>query len=316
MHIAIYAFEGVSMFHLASPLLVFGEVVRLGLAEGWTIDVWSRDGQPVRTAEGIELANVKGQSVATWADLMVFPSWPDGLPEPEEPLVALIREAHKRGSVVVGLCLGAFPVAATGLLDGRRATTHWMHADTLSERYPAVQVLPDPLYIDLGDVLTSAGTASALDACLHIVRERLGTEAATTIARRAVIAPHRDGGQAQYIERPVPVRKEDSLGMTLDWALANLDQQLDVQTLANHANMSARNFTRRFTESIGTTPARWVLAARLGEARRLLEATTWNMDKVAQSCGCSSAVTFRENFLKHFGTTPSSYRNRFSGSLR
>lgn len=312
MRIAIYAFNGISMFHLASPLLVFGEVTRLGLAENWTTEVWSHDDQSVRTAEGIELANMNELSSPAQIDLLVFPSWPSDLPEPDEQLLALIRSVHREGGMVAGLCLGAFPVVASGILDGRSATTHWLHTATLAARYPAVRVLPDPLYIDHGDVLTSAGTASALDACIHIVREKLGVEAAATIARRAVIAPHRDGGQSQYIDRPISVQDTDPLGATLDWALANLDQALAVKALAEHAHMSVRNFTRRFTEFTGTTPAHWVLRCRMDEARRLLETTNWSIDKLARACGFTSPVTFRQNFVKHYGTTPTSYRTRFT----
>lgn len=312
MRITIYAFDGISMFHLASPLLVFGEATRLGLARNWTIEVWSSDGQPVHTAEGIELGNLKCPRLPAEIDLLVFPSWPADLPEPDERLLALIRGVHQAGGMVAGLCLGAFPVVASGILDGRSATTHWLDSETLAARYPSVRVMPDPLYIDYGDVLTSAGTASALDACIHIVREKLGTEAATTIARRAVIAPHRDGGQSQYIDRPIPVQDADPLGATLDWALANLDQPLDVKALAEHANMSVRNFTRRFAESTGTTPARWVLLRRMDEALRLLETTNWSIDKLARACGFTSPVTFRQNFVKHYRTTPTSYRTRFT----
>ncbi|WRS29181.1 helix-turn-helix domain-containing protein [Actinomycetaceae bacterium MB13-C1-2] len=312
MRIAIYAFDGISMFQLASPLLVFGEVTRLGLAENWTTEVWTVDEQSVSTAEEVELGNLKRPSLPLQVDLLVFPSWPSDLPEPDERLVALIRNVHQEGGMIAGLCLGAFPVVASGILDGRSATTHWLHTQTLAARYPAVRVLPDPLYIDHGDVLTSAGTASALDACIHIVREKLGAEAAATIARRAVIAPHRDGGQSQYIDRPIPVQDADPLSATLDWALANLDQPLDVQALAEHAHMSVRNFTRRFTESTGTTPAHWVLLCRMDEARRLLETTNWSIDKLARACGFTSPVTFRQNFVKHYDTTPTSYRPRFT----
>ncbi|MFT3942730.1 MAG: helix-turn-helix domain-containing protein [Ancrocorticia sp.] len=309
---ALHAFEGISLFHVASPLLVFGEVTRLGLASDWTIEMWSDDGATIHTTDGVEFTDMHEPDHVAEADLLVFPSWPNDLPEPGEPVKSLIRNAHERGATVAGLCLGAFPVAASGLLDGRTATTHWLHADTLAERYPAVQVSPDPLYIDHGDVLTSAGTASALDACLHIVRERLGAEAASTIARRAVVAPHREGGQTQFIDKPVPTHQHDSLGETLDWALANLDQPLDVRSLAAHANMSVRHFTRRFKETIGTTPARWVLSCRLDEARHLLETTAWSIEKVACASGFVSAVTFRQNFVAQYGTTPTSYRMRFA----
>jgi transcriptional regulator GlxA family with amidase domain len=176
-----------------------------------------------------------------------------------------------------------------------------------------VKVNPAALYLDHGDVLTSAGTASAIDACLHIVRSHLGSAAAATVARHLVVAPHREGDQAQYVDRPMP--QPDGvghLGPTIDWALAHLDQLLTVDDLAAHARMSRRNFTRRFAEVMGTTPARWVLARRLDEARRLLETTTWPVARIATACGFSSVVAFRQNFVATYATTPTSYRQRFS----
>ena len=176
-----------------------------------------------------------------------------------------------------------------------------------------MNVSPAALYVDHGDVLTSAGTASAIDACLHIVRSHLGSAAAATVARNLVVAPHREGDQAQYVDRPMSqAGGVGHLGPTIDWALAHLDQPLTVDDLAAHARMSRRNFTRRFAEVTGTTPARWVLARRLDEARRLLETTTWPVARIATACGFSSVVTFRQNFVTTYATTPTSYRQRFS----
>lgn len=312
MRIALHAFDGITAFHLAAPLLVFGEVARQGLAAEWTTTVWSAEARPVRTSEGIVIDDLAGPAAAEAADLLVFPSWPADFPEPDGGLVALIREAHARGAVVVGLCLGAFPVAGSGVLDGRTVATHWAAAAQLAERHPAVEVHADALYLDHGDVLTSAGTASGLDACLHIVRDRLGSAAAATVARHLVIAPHREGDQAQYIDRPVPDDAGGPIGDTIAWALANLDQRLSVTELAAHAHMSARNFSRRFHETTGMSPARWILTRRLDEARRLLETTTWSVGRIAAACGFASAVTFRQNFTRHYATTPTSYRHRFT----
>jgi transcriptional regulator GlxA family with amidase domain len=313
MRIAIHAFDGITMFHLATPLLVFGEVTRLGLAEDWTTSVWSADAQPVRTAEGVLLDHLTGPEAAAMADLVVFPSWPDDFPTPEAGLLDLIRAAHQRGAGIAGLCLGAFPVVRSGILDRRTAVTHWAGSARLSAAHPAVVVHPEALYIDHGDVLTSAGTASALDACLHLVRTRLGSAAATVLARQLVIAPHREGDQAQYIERPLPPPDGTGpIGETLTWALANLGSPLSVDDLAAHANMSRRNFTRRFRETTGTTPAKWILARRLDDARLLLETTTWPISRIAEACGFGNTVTFRQNFLGAYATTPTSYRRRFT----
>jgi transcriptional regulator GlxA family with amidase domain len=313
MRIAIHAFDGITMFHLAAPLLVFGEVDRLGLAEGWTPTVWTDDGGPVRTAEGLLVDAVAGPSVVDDADLLVFPSWPTDLATADERMTERMHAAHSRGSQVVGLCLGAFPVVDSGLLDGRTAVTHWDAAAELAGRRPGVVVDAAALYLDHGDVLTSAGTASAIDACLHLVREHLGASAAATLARHLVVAPHREGGQAQYVARPMPQSGEVAhLGSTLEWALTHLEQPLTVGRLADHAGMSRRHFTRRFAEVTGTTPARWLLARRLDEARELLETTRLTIAAVARACGFGSAVTFRQNFIAAFGTSPTSYRQRFS----
>ncbi|MFC7343940.1 GlxA family transcriptional regulator [Saccharopolyspora griseoalba] len=314
MRIAIHAFDGITTFHLAAPLLAFGEVSRQTVPDGWRTTVWSSDGRPVRADEGVVIDDLSGPDATASADLLVFPSWPAHLPAPEPAFIERIRGAHARGATIIGLCLGAFPVAASGILDGRTATTHWAAANELAEQHPAVQIQADALYLDHGDVLTSAGTASALDACLHVIRTRLGSTAATTIARHLVIAPHRDGDQAQYIERPLLSSDDGPMGQTIAWALANLDQSLAVEDLAEHASMSQRNFSRRFRETTGMSPARWVLIHRLDEARRLLETTTWSVSRIAESCGFTSAVTFRQNFVKHYNTTPTSYRLRFTAA--
>ncbi|MEO7061334.1 MAG: helix-turn-helix domain-containing protein [Lapillicoccus sp.] len=315
MKIVVHAFSGMTMFHLAAPLLVFGEVGRLDLAAGWHTTVWTEDGRAIRTAEGLVVDDVQGPAGVADADLMVFPSWPTDLPPASKALVSLVGAAHARGARIAGLCLGAFPVVDCVPLGGRSVATHWAATSQLGQRRAGIQVDPMALYLDHGDVLTSAGTASALDACLHIVRSHLGAAAATTVARHLVIAPHREGNQAQYVDRPMPEPGGVGyLGPTLDWALARLNHDLGVAELADHAGMSRRNFTRRFAEVTGTTPARWVLARRLDEARTLLETTTWSMTRIASASGFQSVVTFRQNFISAYATTPSSYRERFTSS--
>lgn len=311
MRIAVHAFDGISMFHLSTPLITFGEVGRLELAPDWETRIWSTDGGVVDGMDGASIATA-GPEAARGADILVLPSWPTDLPEPSAELVEEIRSAHARGATVAGLCLGAFPVAASGVLDGRTATTHWSAEADLAQRYPAVTVRAEGLYVDHGDVLTSAGTAWALDACLHLVRTRLGSTAATALARYLVIAPHRDGDQAQYIDRPVPAAGDGPIGKATTWALANLDAPLTVEDLAAQANMSPRHFARRFQESVGSSPAKWVLSRRLDESRRLLENTAWSIDRIARASGFASTVTFRQNFVRRYSTTPTSYRHRFT----
>ncbi|WP_433928796.1 GlxA family transcriptional regulator [Curtobacterium flaccumfaciens] len=311
MRIAIYAFDGITMFHLSVPQMVFDEVTRLGLAEWETVVFSDRPGS-VRTAEGLTLGPVQGLDAAADADVVVVPSWTDDgtrLPRPTERAVV---DAHARGSVVVGLCLGSIAVAGAGLLAGRSAVTHWREVDRLAAAHPEVTVDADVLYVDHGDVLTSAGTASGLDACLHVVRTRLGAEAANRVARSLVVAPHREGGQAQYIERPVVQRRDDDPVATASaWAVEHLDEELGVDRLAAAAHMSRRSFVRAFKASTGTTPAAWVRSRRLDEARRLLETTDLPVDRIAAACGFGNPVTLRQNFAVAFGSTPSSYRRRF-----
>lgn len=313
MRIAIYAFEGVTMFHLAVPQLVFGEVTRLGLAEDWTTVLWSTETDTITTAEGYSLGRIAGPEAASEADMVVVPSWPYPPVTAAGPLRTVLQRAHARGAGVVGLCMGAFAVAEAGLMDGRSAVTHWEGMQELAIRHPELAVDDSVLYIDHGDVMTSAGTASSLDACLHLVRKHLGAAAANRVARSLVVAPHREGGQAQYIERPVARPDHgDPLAATLDWAMSRLHEPLSIDALADHARMSRRTFVRRFRDSTGTTPARWVLARRLDEARSLLETTHWGVDRIALVCGFGSAVTFRQNFTAAYATTPSAYRRSFA----
>ena len=311
MRIAIYVFDGISMFHLAIPQMVFGEVTRQQLADWSTVLFTDRAGS-VTTAEGQEISPIAGPELALTADILVVPSWFEDGRVAERRLQELLLQAHQRGAVVAGLCLGALPVADTGVLDGRSAVTHWHAADLLAERRANVQVDATVLYVDHGDVITSAGTASGIDACLHLVRTRLGSAAANSVARSLVIAPHREGGQAQYVERPLPSRSsDDPMSQVLDWAIEHLDEPLTVDDLARRARMSRRTFVRAFRASTGTTPASWVTSRRLDEARRLLEQTDLSIERVARTVGYSSAITFRQNFSRAFATTPTSYRRRF-----
>jgi transcriptional regulator GlxA family with amidase domain len=309
--IAVYAFDGVTLFHLAVPQMVFDEVARQGLAE-WETVLFSDRAGSVRTAEGHTLAGIGGLRTVDDVDLVVVPSWTDDGRELRPGLRRALLAAHGRGSTVAGLCLGAIAVADLGLLEGRSAVTHWHAADGLAARHPGVTVDPGVLYVDHGDVLTSAGTASGIDACLHVVRTRLGSEAANTVARSLVVAPHREGGQAQYVERPVAPREAaDPIAAASSWALANLGDDLGVDRLAEAAHLSRRTFVRAFRDATGTTPAAWVRSRRLDEARRLLETTDLSVDQIAAACGFGSAVTLRQGFAAAFGSTPTSYRRRF-----
>jgi transcriptional regulator GlxA family with amidase domain len=311
MRIGIYAVQGATMFHLSVPQMVFDEVARQGLASWETVLFSDRSGA-VETAEGYLLSGVGDWGTAAKADLIVVPTWhTDGRPAGSE-MRAQLQSAHARGVTVVGLCLGAIPVVDAGLLEDRAAVTHWQSFDVLRARHPGLELDETVLYIDHGDVLTSAGTASGLDACLHLVRDRLGAAAANKVARALVIAPHREGGQAQYIERPVPAPNErDRLSQAMSWALGHLDEPLPAARLARAAHMSPRTFARAFPAAVGTTAAVWVKTQRLDAARRLLETTDRTVDQIASDAGWGSVVTMRQAFTRSLKISPTQYRRQF-----
>jgi transcriptional regulator GlxA family with amidase domain len=265
------------------------------------------------TTSGPSLHVERGLDALAEADTVLVPGFdPTAWPPPVAVLDAL-RAAHARGARVASICTGAFVLAEAGLLDGRRATTHWRYAAQLAERYPAVAVDPDVLYLDEGDVLTSAGVAAGIDLCLHLLRRDHGAEAANAAARQTVVAPHRSGGQAQFIERPVPAGTDGGLEGTRTWALERLAEPLTVARLARHAHTSERTFNRRFRAETGTTPLRWLLTQRIDHARRLLEASDLPVETVAQRCGFGSGASLREHFRRATATTPTAYRRTFGG---
>ncbi|GIH92257.1 GlxA family transcriptional regulator [Planobispora siamensis] len=249
------------------------------------------------------------------ADTVIVPSVPDACVEDGAPvppaLVAALRRAHAAGARIVSLCTGAFALAEAGLLDGRRATAHWMHTAQLAERYPNVRVDDSVLYVDEGDVLTSAGLTAGLDLCLHLVRRDLGAHIANQLARRMVVPAHRPGGQAQFVDLSVPATDDQSLGPVLEWAGAHLDEPLTVEELARRAAMSPRTFYRRLRASTGMTPLQWLLNQRLARARSLLESTDLPITEVGELSGLGTANNLRHHFLKQLGVSPSDYRRAF-----
>jgi transcriptional regulator GlxA family with amidase domain len=309
--VAIAAFDGIRPFHLSVPCAVFGEA---GGAERPLFDLRVCAVEPgeLHSQIGFTIGTPYGLNDLARAKIVVVPSWRNPREPAPAPLLAALRRAHERGVLIVGLCLGAYVLAEAGLLDGRRATTHWRWTKLFARRFPKVQVDPNVLYVDEGDVITSAGTAAGIDCCLHVVRKRYGAEATNRIARMLVVPPHRQGGQAQYIEQPVMATANDTpLTRTLNWAAIHLDEPHSLDSLAAKALMSRRTFTRHFRKLTGTTVGQWLLGQRLGLAQRLLETSDKSVDLIATRAGFGSALSMRQHFGKAFDTSPSMYRREF-----
>jgi AraC family transcriptional regulator, transcriptional activator FtrA len=261
---------------------------------------------------GVRVAAARGLGALRRADTILLPGWRDVDETPPEAILRELRHAHARGARLVALCSGAFLLAAAGLLDGKRAATHWRYAERLRARHPKVQVDPDVLYVDAGQVLTSAGSAAGIDLCLHLIHSDHGARIANQVARRLVVAPHREGGQAQFVPEPLPQRPTGGLAPLLHWALTRLDRPLRLDDLARQGNMSARTLARRFSQELGTTPHRWLTHQRLLAAQRALESTDASIDQVASDVGFESAITLRHHFRRAFGTPPMAWRRRFA----
>ena len=282
--------------------------------------VAGQDG-PLRSEHGLTLGAAYGIERLEAADLVIVSAIDaqlrEGVPgEYPAPLLGALRAAAARGSRVLSVCTGAFVLAAAGLLDGRRCTTHWLYAADLARCCPGSTVDPDVLYVDADPVITSAGSAAGIDACLYLVRKEQGTKVANQIARRMVVAPHRDGGQAQFVDRPLPVSPADTLAEVTSWLERHLDRQVTVAELAALAHMSPRTFARRFVQETGTTPLRWLTGQRILLAQRLLEDTGQSVDQVASRAGFGNAVALRHHFRAWRGTTPAAYRSSFRAGVR
>lgn len=303
--------DGISPFELGVICEVFGvDRSEQGLPT-YDFAVVAAAEPPLRAAGGFTVDTPHRLDRLATADLIAIPAWPRAAPPPA--LLQALRDAVARGARVLSVCTGAFLLAEAGLLDGRRAATHWRLAAELAAAFPLVQVDDAVLYVDEGRVITSAGTASGIDACLHLLRVEHGADVANAVARRMVVPPHRDGGQAQYVEAPVPLQRHpgtEELAGVLDWAVQHLAETLSVDALAARAHMSPRTFARRFREVTGATPHRWLLGQRIAHAQRLLERGT-SVEEVARRTGFGSAATLRTQFARERGTSPSAYARTF-----
>jgi AraC family transcriptional regulator, transcriptional activator FtrA len=323
--VAILIHDGLSPFEFGVACEVFG-YDRSYLGVPWyETCVAAVEPGPVTTELGFTIDSPCGLEAVESAHTVIVPPVEPAVPgQPDELETGVhersleaLRVAHGRGARIASLCTGAFLLARAGLLDGRRATTHWTSASRLAERFPAVRVDPKVLYIDEGDILTSAGSAASIDLCLHLVRNDFGADIANTVARRLVVQPHRDGGQAQFVEMPLPTHHGTDLFVsTLDWAREHLDEPLNVRLLAERAAMSPRTFARRFRASTGTTPHQWLCQQRVRLAQRLLETTDYTIDHVAGLCGLGSAANLRLRFDAELGIAPAAYRRTFAPVAR
>ena len=307
--------HGVAPFEMAVPCEVFG-IDRSELGVPWYRHmICAAEAPPIRSSQGFTIDTPYGLDDVVKADTVVVPAWGAAQLDDEPPpaLLDALRAAHRRGARILSVCSGAFVLAAAGLLDGRRATTHWMHAEALAARYPDIDVDPDVLYVDEGDVMTSAGTAAGIDLCLHVVRLDFGAEIANAVARRMVVPPHREGGQAQFVEAPMTAGEpgSDRFAATLEYMLEHLDEPLPVETMADRAAMSPRTFARRFRATTGTTPGQWLVRQRVLLAQRLLETTDDPVELIALRCGFGTAAGLRLHFRRVLDTSPLVYRRTF-----
>jgi transcriptional regulator GlxA family with amidase domain len=317
-NVAAVVVDGFSPFELGLVCEVFGYDRGDEGLPAYDFAVVAAEPGRLQSQVGFSLETDHGLDRLDTADLVVVlpaaddrcerATWP-------EPMLAALRSAVDRGSRVLSVCTGAFALGAAGLLDGRSCTTHWRHAAKLEQMYPAAKVNPAVLYVDDDPIVTSAGTASGIDACLYLVRKEQGSRVANALARRMVVPPHRDGGQAQYIDRPVAEMTCDTLGEVIEWLQRNLDRPVTVAQLARLAAMSPRTFARRFVQETGTTPQRWLTGQRVLLAQQFLEETDDTVDAIAERAGFGNAATFRHHFRARRATTPDAYRRTFRHAL-
>ncbi len=312
-HVVALAYDGLCTFEFGIAYEVFG-LSRPEMGEGWyRFSVAGIEPGPLRAAGGLTVAVDQGLELLVEADLIIAPGWRAIDAPVPEPLTSALRAAHERGARVMSLCSGVAVLAASGLLAGRRATTHWRYVASIAERYPDIALDADVLYMDQGNILTAAGSAAGIDLCLHVVRGDFGPDAANSVARRLVVPPHREGGQAQFIAAPVPEEREGiRLGPLIEWMRGRLSEDQPISLLAVKAGMSMRTFQRRFEAATGDSVGEWLLKERLRHARDLLEKElAVSLDDIALASGFGTLATMRHHFRRRLGTSPSAYRKSF-----
>lgn len=308
-NIVMLAIDGVAPFEFGVVCEVFGIDRSDTGGPAFDFTIVTADPGPVRTSLGFDMHIMNGLDAAAEADLVAVPAHRIERIDPR--YLEVIRAAEARGAWVLSVCSGAFALAQAGILEGRGATTHWMHTDRLAAMYPGTRVDPDVLFVEDRKVVTSAGTAAGIDAALHIVRKEHGAAATNVIARRMVVPPQRDGGQSQYIDSPIAECKSDSFALVAEWMLENLAEDLTIEQLARKALMSSRTFARRFRADMGTTPAAWLNRQRIIRAQQLLEQTDRPLEQIAQETGFGTAAVMRHHFVKVLQTSPQAYRRAF-----
>ncbi|MFI9174730.1 GlxA family transcriptional regulator [Streptomyces lincolnensis] len=308
--VAVIAPSPVSMFNLAIPEMLFGKVVSHG-QPGYDVIVCAAEPGPLPTSAGLDLQVRHGLDALGEADTVMVAG--TGAPyEPDARIVAAVREAAADGKRIAALCTGTFQLAEAGLLQGRKATTYWAHADELRRRYPDVDLCGDVLYVQDGPYLTASGYAAGIDLCLHIIRTDYGAAVANEVARLTLVAPVRPGGQTQFTLTPLPPERGTTCADTRGWAMRNLDKPLTLTDLARHAGVSVRTLTRRFHAESGVSPLQWLLHQRIERAKELLETTTLPMDQIAHTSGLGTADSLRAHLVRRTGLTPTAYRAQFS----
>ncbi|NUS10087.1 MAG: helix-turn-helix domain-containing protein [Streptomyces sp.] len=308
--VAVIAAQPVSMFNLAVPDMLFARV-EVGGAPGYEVELCTPDPGVVGTSGAADVVIRSGLDAVDRADTVIV-AGTGSSERPDPRIIAALRRAAAAGTRIASICSGAFLLAEAGLLDGRRATTYWMLTEELGARYPTVDVQPDVLYVQDGQLLTSSGYAAGIDLCLHIIRTDYGAAVANSVARHALVAPVRPGGQAQFTETPLPAETGSSFAETRAWALTRLDRPLTLAELARHAAVSVRTLNRRFRAETGLSPLQWLLHQRIERARELLETTALPVDQVARACGLGTADSLRQHMSRRVGLTPSEYRAAFS----